>query len=87
LATERRAPAEPIPLDQAGTLEPGRPIFRLLTPTEAVLPVIRRGAGAFTGFLAQIAEVLRSGMILAGWAASRGVRVALGYSGSSGGLS
>ncbi|MCJ7708054.1 MAG: hypothetical protein MUO38_10590 [Anaerolineales bacterium] len=82
---ERSAPVELIPLDQARQLEePRRPIFRLLTPTEAVLLMILRMVGAFMGFQTQVAEMLRSGMILAGWAAPQGARVALSYSGSSG---
>lgn len=70
---ERSAPVEPLPLGQARQLEePRRPIFRLLTPTEAVLLMIVSLVGAFMGFLTQIAEMLRSGTILAGCAAPQG---------------
>ena len=85
---ERSAPVEPILLDQARQLEePRRPIFCLLTSTEAILLMILPLVFAFMGFLTQIAKMLRPGTILAGWAAPQGRRVALSYSGSAGSFS
>jgi hypothetical protein len=48
-----------------------------------ILPLV----GELMGRLAQIVEMLGLGMILTGWAAPQGRRVALSYSGSSGGFS
>lgn len=85
MAIERTAPVEPVALDQVSQLEEARrPIFRLLTPTEAILLMILPLVGELMGRLAQIVEMLGLGMILTAWAAPRRARVALSDSASSG---